>query len=348
MHPVKCRVETHPVLDPIKHKVSIGLDDVIRILPACIWHSLNYLKYHTIALAQTSKTLRTAVLASRMPVSVCAQANQLETLLRQYDVVNLQLQSLGQSSKVVDTKYESLAKGSSCHILNLLTFEDEKSLLHSLHFMPKLEKLDVSSLNVGGWIYSYTLFRNIHIQCKALTELNLSNNGIELKSDVQCIQQVICRLPLLQRLDLSGNLLDSDDACNIITNCNFNDSMTDLNLSNNNLLFAGNFCFAPCSLKRLNLSNCVLGGGDADDGRDTDAEDIATMIANYKSLSALDLSGNELSFVHADAIAETLLYDKCTWLTRLDLTSNEKIPDSTKNLIKHYWKGTQNAILVDP
>ena len=169
--------------------------------------------------------------------------------------------------------------------------------------------------------------------CLEVQEADLDENRIEGKGIGDAAAAVLAAVletnTTLTNLNLSGNNLCPAGAESIAAALKTNTTLTNLGLDDNNLGPAGAASLATAlktntSLKSLDLSDNNLGPAGA--------ESLATALKTNTSLTSLDLSGNNLGPVGAESLATALKTN--TSLTDLNLMLNNLGPAGAESLAK--------------
>ncbi|XP_072354303.1 NACHT, LRR and PYD domains-containing protein 3-like isoform X1 [Scyliorhinus torazame] len=154
---------------------------------------------------------------------------------------------------------------------------------------------------------------------QSLTNLNLSNNklgdsGVKLLSEA--LRNPDCKI---QKLCLRDVTLTDSCAEALSSALSINQSLTDLNLGNNNLGDSGAKLLSvalrnpDCKIQRLRLNDNSL--------TDSSAEDLASAVCTNQSLTDLDLNMNKLGDSGMKLLSAALQNPDCK-IERLDLGQN--------------------------
>ena len=152
----------------------------------------------------------------------------------------------------------------------------------------------------------------------------------------------------LRTLSLVGMEINSEIACDILTEAMKSTSLTELNMDDNpidNMLSMLVKDTSNFRLPILRLSGCGFGGWDDDDDlQDASADAVFDLLTMYTTLAELDLGANMYGDIQGLSIAEALR--SITNLTKLDLRDNYVTAD-VKQDIRAAWQPRlpQNLLL---
>lgn len=301
-----------------------SLADVLRKVPNEVWQAPHFPQTHTVYLAQTCTTIRDTIREARMPAALCVTHHRLSFACERYEVESVKL--------VTEARFLDCAPYKCAH---------EKQLIEMLPQMPKLKRLDMHNMSMGLYYNNSKFFLALG-NCPGLRALTLSCNALGtlyVDIDAKMLAHRMTQLPQLQYLDLRRNNLRTASMLIILGACKQCPSLTELRLGFNSISFDGHStCDIGSVLTTLDLSGCQMS-----DDTPTECDDLQRFLMASTSLTALNLSGNELAHTHVTALVNSLQY--MTALTSLDVSDNYLSLTATRR-IRSAWKTDRKKLIV--
>lgn len=300
------------------------LGEVLRI-PSDVWQAAHLTAVYPIHLMQTCKTVRDAVVESRLPAALCVRKDHISFAARHFNIEAVKL--VPNAPVYKHTRYK---------------YAHEAQLIAALEHMPNLTRLDMHDMCMGLYYNNRDFFVALG-QCPGLRALTLSCNALGMinkNKDAKLLADMMAQLPELQYLDVSRNNFMTGSVLLILGACKQCPSLTELRLRLNTVSFDWNSnCDIGSVLTTLDLSGCQV----ADDEISSENDGLHRFLIGCHSLTALNLSDNELTRTHMHAIVDGLQY--MTALRSLDVSHNA-LNIISQRRIRSAWKGDPAKLLV--
>ena len=301
------------------------LAEALRQVPKEHWQTPHFPQTHTVYLTQTCTTIRDAIREARLPAAICLTHHRLSFACERYEIEAVKLVT---EARFLDcTRYK---------------FAHEKQLIEMLSQMPKLKKLDMHGMGMGLYYENRNFFLALG-HCPDLRALTLSSNALGLlyvDADAKLLAHQMTQLPQLQYLDLSRNNLCTASVLMILGACKQCPSLTELRLKFNRISFDWqSTCDIGSVLTTLDLSGCQV----TDDNPLSESDGLQRFLMASTSLTALNLSNNDLTRTHVTALVNSLKY--MTALTSLDVQDSYLSIQSSRRR-RCEWKADPEKLIM--
>lgn len=301
------------------------LAEVLRRVPSDVWHAAHLPRTHTVYLVQTCTTVRDAIHEARLPAALCLTHHRLSFACERYEIEAVKL--VTEASFLDCSRYK---------------FAHEKQLIEMLTQMPSLKRLDMHDMCMGLHYDNKTFFVALG-HCPGLRALTLSCNALGTlyrDADAKRLADTMTQLTRLQYLDVSRNNLGTGSVLRILGACKQCPSLTELRLQVNTVSFDWDSnCDIGSVLTTLDLSDCQV----ASDEVLREKDGLYRFLMGCQSLVALNLSSNDLTRTHVNAIVYALKY--MSMLENFDLTDNA-LSVQSKRRIRDAWTGDPESLMM--